>query len=55
VEDEEEDEKREAAAGEWVISTKISTHEQSLHCISEVMQFATDSNSSSLLEVLYTG
>jgi hypothetical protein len=35
------------------ISTKICTHEQALHCISEVMQFASDSNSSSLRELLY--
>jgi hypothetical protein len=34
--------------------TQVSTHEQAFHCVSEVMQFATDSNSSSLLEVLYT-
>jgi hypothetical protein len=33
---------------------KVRTHEQALHCISEVMQFATDSNSSRLLEQLYT-
>jgi hypothetical protein len=51
VEDEEEEEE---AAGEQDISTKIRTHEQTLHCISEVLQFAFDSNSSSLLELLYT-
>jgi hypothetical protein len=39
-------------AGEQ-ISMKIRTHEQVLHCISEVMQFAIDSNSSSHLELLY--
>jgi hypothetical protein len=32
----------EAAAGEQDISMKIRTHEQALHCISEVMQFAID-------------
>jgi hypothetical protein len=51
VEDEEEEDRGEEAAGEQDISVKIHTHE---HCISEVMQFATDSNSSSLLELLYT-
>jgi hypothetical protein len=35
----------EEAAGEQDISTKIRTHEQALHCISEAMQFANDSNS----------
>jgi hypothetical protein len=45
----EEEEEGEKAAGEQDISTKIRTHEQALHCISEVMQFAIDSNSSSLL------
>jgi hypothetical protein len=50
--DEEED--GEEAAGEQDISMKIRTLEQALHCISEVMQFAIDSNSSSLLELLYT-
>jgi hypothetical protein len=55
VEDEEEEEKGgEAPAGEQDISTKIRRHEQALHCISEVMQFATYSNSSSLLELSYT-
>jgi hypothetical protein len=50
VEDEEEEEEEgEEAVGEQDISTKIRTH-----CISEVMQFATDSNSSSRLELLYT-
>jgi hypothetical protein len=55
MEDEEEEEEGggEEIAGEQDISTKIHTHEQALHCISEVMQFAIDSNSSSLLE-LYT-
>jgi hypothetical protein len=32
----------------------ILTHEQALHCISEVLQFAIDSNPSSLLELLHT-
>jgi hypothetical protein len=55
VEDEEEEEEGgEEAAGEQDISTKIRTHEQALHSISEVMQFAINSNSSSLLELLYT-
>jgi hypothetical protein len=36
------------------ISTKIHTHEWAIHCISEVMQFAIDSNSCSLLELLHT-
>jgi hypothetical protein len=53
-EDVEEEERGQAAAGEQDISTKIRTHEQSLHCISEVMQVAIGSNSSSLLELLYT-
>jgi hypothetical protein len=53
VEDEEE-EKGEEASGEQDISTKSCTYEQVLHCISEVMQFAIDSNSSNLLELLYT-
>jgi hypothetical protein len=53
VEDEEE-EGGEAAAREQDISMEIHIHEQALHCISEVMQFAIDSNSSSLLELLYT-
>jgi hypothetical protein len=48
-EEEEEEEGGEEAAGEQNISTKICTH-----CISEVMQFAIGSNSSSLLELLYT-
>jgi hypothetical protein len=47
VEEEEEEEGREEADGEQDISTKIRTH-----CISEVMQFAIDSNSSSLFELL---
>jgi hypothetical protein len=55
VEDEEEEgEEGKEAVGEQDISTKIRTHERALHCISEVMQFAIDSNSSSLLELLYT-
>jgi hypothetical protein len=55
VEDEEDEEEgREAPAREQNISKKICTHEQALHCISEVMQFAIDSNSASLLELLYT-
>jgi hypothetical protein len=37
--DEKEEEGGEAAAGEQDISTKIHTHEQALHCISEVMKF----------------
>jgi hypothetical protein len=53
VEDKEEEEGREEAAGEQTFSMKIRTHEQALHCIDEVMQFAIDSNSSSLLELLY--
>jgi predicted RND superfamily exporter protein len=53
-EEEEEEEGGEEAAGEQDSSTKIRTHEQAHHCISEVMQFAIDSNSSSLLEPLYT-
>jgi hypothetical protein len=53
VEDEEE-EGGEEAAGEQDISTKIRTHEQALHCISEVMQFAIDSDSSNLLVLFYT-
>jgi hypothetical protein len=48
------EEKGEEAAGEQDISMKIHTHEQALHCFSEVMQFVIDSNSSSLLELLYT-
>jgi hypothetical protein len=55
VEDEEEEEEGEGGgekAGEQDISTKIRTYEQALHCISEVTQFAIDSNSSSLLELL---
>jgi hypothetical protein len=51
VEDEEEGEE---AAGGQDTSTKIHTHEQALHCISEVMRFAINSISSSLLELLYT-
>jgi hypothetical protein len=51
---EEEEEEGGEAAGEQVVSTKIHTHEQALHCFSEVVQFAIDSNSSSLLELLYT-
>jgi hypothetical protein len=54
VEDEEEEQEGRKAAGEQDISMKICTHEQALHCISEVMQFAIDLNSSSLLELLYT-
>jgi hypothetical protein len=38
------------AAGEQDISTKIPTHVQALQCISEVMKFVIDSNSSRLLE-----
>jgi hypothetical protein len=53
-EDDEEEEGGGAAAGEQDISTKIRSHEQALHCISEVMQFAIDSNSSRLLELFYT-
>jgi hypothetical protein len=41
VEDEEEEEQGGGeAAGEQDISTNIRTHEQALHCISEVLQFA---------------
>jgi hypothetical protein len=56
VEDEEKEEEkgREETAGEQDISTKIHTHQQALHCISEVMQFTIDSNSSSHLELLHT-
>jgi hypothetical protein len=54
VEDEEEEGGGEEAAGEQNISTQIRTHEWALTCISEVMQFAIDPNSSSLLELLYT-
>jgi hypothetical protein len=54
VEDEEEEEGGEKAAEEQDISMKIRTHEQALHCVSEVIQFAIDSNSSNLLELLYT-
>jgi hypothetical protein len=49
-----EEEGGEETAREQNISVKIHTHEQALHCISEVMQFAIDSNSSSFLELLYT-
>jgi hypothetical protein len=50
----EEEEGEEDTAGEQDISTKIRTQEQALHCISEVVQFAIDSNSSSLLKLSYT-
>jgi hypothetical protein len=53
-EDVEEEEEKEEAAGEQDISMNIHTHEQALHCINEVLQFAIDSNSSSLLELLHT-
>jgi hypothetical protein len=53
-EDEDEEEEGEAAVGEQDISPKIRTHEQTLHCISEAVEFGIDSNSSSLLEPLYT-
>jgi hypothetical protein len=54
VENEEEaEEGGEEAAGEQDISIKIHTHKQAFHCISEIMQFAIDSNSSTLLELLY--
>jgi hypothetical protein len=33
---------------------KIHTHDQAFQCIGEVMQFAIDSNSSTLLVLLYT-
>jgi hypothetical protein len=50
VEDEEEEEQGVGeAAGEQDISMKICTH-----CISEVLQLAIVSDSSSLLELLYT-
>jgi hypothetical protein len=52
--EEEEEEGGEGAAGGQDISTRIRTHEQALHCMSEVMQFAIDSNSSNLPELLYT-
>jgi hypothetical protein len=52
--DVEEEEEGGEAAGEQDVSRKIRTHEQTLHYISEIMQFAIDSNSSSLLELLYT-
>jgi hypothetical protein len=52
--DVEDEEGGEGDAGEQDISTKIRTHEQALHCISEVMQSAIDSNSSTLLELLFT-
>jgi hypothetical protein len=56
VEDEEEEEEEEEEGGEEAaveqdISKKIHTHEQALHCISEVLQFAVDSNSSSVFEL----
>jgi hypothetical protein len=51
--EEEEGEGVEEAVGEQDISMKIHTHEQAHHCISKVMQFAIDSNSSSLFELLY--
>jgi hypothetical protein len=54
VEDEEEKEEGETAAGEQDIPMKIRTHEQAFHCISEVMQSAIESHSSGLLELLYT-
>jgi hypothetical protein len=54
TEDVEDEEEREEAATEQDISMKIHTHEQALNSISEVMQFAINSNSSSLLELLYT-
>jgi hypothetical protein len=56
VEDEEEKAggRGEETAKEQYISLKIFTHEQVLHCIREVMQFVTDLNSSSRLELLYT-
>jgi hypothetical protein len=53
-EEEKEEERGEEASGEQDISTKIRTPEESLHCISEVMQLVVDSNSFSLLELLYT-
>jgi hypothetical protein len=42
------------AVREQDTSMKIRTHEQALHCISDVMHFAIDLNSSSLNELLYT-
>jgi hypothetical protein len=54
VEDEEEEGGGEETAGEQDASTKIRTHEQALHYMSEVMQFAIESNSSSCFELLYT-
>jgi hypothetical protein len=53
-EDVEEEEGGEEAPGEQNVSKKICTHEQALHCISEVMKFAIESHSSSLLQLLYT-
>jgi hypothetical protein len=54
AEDEEEEERGQEAAREQDISMKIRTYEQALHCISQVMQFAIDSHSSSLPELQYT-
>jgi hypothetical protein len=54
VEVEEEEEGGEETAGEQNISRRIRTHEQVLHCIGEVMQFAIDSSSSGHLELLCT-
>jgi hypothetical protein len=54
VENEEKEEEGEEAAREQDISTKIRIHEKGLHCISELTKFAIDSNSSRLLELLYT-
>jgi hypothetical protein len=50
----EEEEEGGEAAVEQDMSMKIHTHEQAVHCIGKVMQFAIDSNSSSLPELLYT-
>jgi hypothetical protein len=50
----EEEEGGEEAVEELDISTKIGSHEQALQCISEVILFANDLNSSSFLKLLYT-
>jgi hypothetical protein len=47
--EEEETGRGEEAAVEQDISTKIHTHKQGLHCISQVMLFAIDSNSSAFM------
>jgi hypothetical protein len=47
------EEEEEEGGGEQDISTKIHTHEHTLHCISEVIQFPISSNSSSNLQILF--